>query len=214
MLTPSFFADIKYIFRSPQNFLTTRFLEISPKRLSSIAQLSIFLGIFLGSAASLFFSVLVQQAIPAADAQALAAIQSLGFNETTFLEFVKIQKAYSLMLMLLSPLLCFMASHIFGGVLYFFLGFMQRSEKNQRNLEAFMDCANFGLTFTAYYAIPVIGPFAGMILIALNTSRAITAKMQMTGFLKAFGIFSAIYICFFVASNAFYLLALELATFL
>lgn len=215
MLEPRFFADYKQILSSPREFLTSRLKEISSKRLSALGQFSIFLGIFLGSAIALFFSTIVQKVVPAGDVQALTAIKSLGFNEATFLEFVKVQKAYSLMLMVLSPILCFMAPHIFGGVLYFFMGFLNRSEHpNQRNLENFIDCANFGLSFTIYYALPIIGPFVSMLLIAINTSRAITAKMQLTGFFKAFGIFSAIYLCFLVASNAFYLLALEVATFL
>jgi hypothetical protein len=208
--TPPFLADFKMAVFSPRRFLSERFLTCDSTRLTRMAQLATVGGLVIGGLITFGLTYWLKSQFTHGDPQALAAIQTLGMDQDAFLQMLKLQKIYPLLLVALSPLLAFMAPHIFGGLLFFFLGFKNRKMAAGPTFYGFLDCANFALISMIFYAVPLVGPPLGLILLAINISRALSQKFQLQGFIKGLGIFSAIYICFFVTSATLQLVALQL----
>ncbi len=209
----SFTRDFFQMLFSARSLLAERFGSLSSRRIFLLGFCGVFFGVLLGSLLNVFFARVVMEDFARSEAQYAAIIESLGLTAKSFIELLKAQQAYSLMLALFSPLIAYVAPHLFGGALYIFLWMIYRPN-NVFNLHRVVECSALALTAMMFYVIPGIGPLVAVIMVGVNISRALTAQYKIVGFFKIMSIVSAIYLCFFLTSATFQLLAPPFATLL
>jgi hypothetical protein len=207
----SFFKDFFGVLLSPRRFFADRFLQISARRLFGLGFLGTFSGLLLGSSLNFVFSNFILGDFSHHQDIYQNAIRSLGLTEKDFIELLHAQKAYAILMAGLSPVIAYMASHIFGGALYIFLWLLARQENNPVNFSGVVACAEASLTAMAFYFIPAFGPLLAIVMIGYNVSKALEKQFQLVGFMKALSIFSAMYITFFLTAATLQLLAHPLA---
>lgn len=210
----SLLSDLRGVLLSPQRFFNERFLQMESKSIFILGYLGTFFGLFLGSVFTAVISHVMVTDFTNNPEPYLATIKSLGLTESSFLELIKAQKAYCILMIVLSPLLAYIAPHLLGGALFIFLWLLVRPEKTKPSFLRVMECTAMALTSVAYYGLPLLGPFVALVMVVLNVSRAITVQYQIIGFMKIMSVLSAIYICFFLASTSLQLLAMPLAAML
>jgi hypothetical protein len=203
----SFISDFFNLLFSPKRFFAERFLAVSSRRIFVMGFLGTFIGLIVGSTLAIFFSDSVMTDLIKNKENYTSAIQALGLNETSFLDLMKAQKAYSMLIAILSPLIAYMASHIFGGALFIFLWLLVRPQDNTMNFARVLECASVSLTSMAFYVVPVVGPMIAIIMVGLNVSRALFQHYKLVGFMKVMSVFSALYISFFLTSATLQILA-------
>jgi len=207
----TFINDLMSILFSPTRFFEQRFKAMQSKEIFILGFVGVFLGLALGSG---LMAILAQWLLTEFDRDPqpyLAAIKSLGLTSDGFVELVKAQRAYSILLVILSPLFGYIAPHLFGGALYLFLWSLIKPEKDKIDFFKVLDCASISLTSMAFYCIPLIGPFLSFIMVLLNTSRVLAIQYQLVGFMKILAILTAMYLCFFLTSTTMQLLSQPLA---
>ncbi|HXW53318.1 MAG TPA: hypothetical protein VEL47_04340, partial [Myxococcota bacterium] len=128
-----------------------------------------------------------------------------------FVELVRAQQAYCVLLMILSPVLSYIAPHLFGGALFVFLWSLARPENTKFDFFKVMDCASISLASMAFYAVPLIGPMLSAVMVFINVSRALRAQYQLVGFAKVVAILTTMYLCFLLSTTSLQLLAVPLA---
>lgn len=210
----SFINDFFGVLLSPRQFFKDRFLQVSARRLFGLGFIGTLLGLGLGSSLNYIFSNFVLSDFLVHKEIYQSALQSLGLAERDFIELLHAQRAYAILMACLSPLIAYMASHIFGGALYIFLWLLARPQNNTINFSRVVLCAEASLTAMAYYILPAFGPLIAIIMIGYNVSKALEKQFQLVGFMKALSIFSAMYITFFLTAATLQLLAHPLAQFL
>lgn len=204
----SFFKDLLSILFSPKQFLKQRFLKLSSTRIFYLGYCGVFLGLVGGSLVTYWFSNLVSNDFTHNSEPYLAALKSLSLSGEEFLELLKTQRAYSLLLALLSPVIAYMAPHLFGGALFVFLYLLVRQQEKKLNFFEIMECSSISLVAMIFYILPGIGPLLAIVLVSINVSRALYIRYKLSGFMKVMAIISALYVCFFLSSASLQLLAL------
>lgn len=210
----SFMMDFKSALFSPRQFFSNRFMAVDGKRLFLMS----FLGMLLGLAGGNFISwilsdVIAQNWLLNKDIY-LKAAQTLGLDEKTFLELIHTQKAYSLLILFLSPVISYMAPHIFGGALFIFTSLLARPHEKPITFPETFRCASASLTSMAWYMLPVFGPMVALVMLGMNTMRAFYQCFKIQGFMLGMSIFSALYVSFFLGSATLQLLARPFSTML
>lgn len=207
-----FFNDMMRAFFSPRLFFQQRFLELSGKRIHSIGFIGIFVGILLGSLITYGISLFVGNDFSARPEVYQSALENIGgLSREEFLQIVKLQRAYSLLMAILSPFIAFMAHHLYGGALFIFLWILAKNREQNLELSRVMECASAALASMIFYAIPLIGPFVAVVMVVINTSRALFINYKMLGFMKSMSILMAVYICFFLSTASLQIVADQLA---
>lgn len=203
----SFLSDVRLVLFSPRQFFLTRFLLMNKNRIHILGFLGVFLGLGIGSLINYCVSTFIQNDFLSRPEIYQSALSSLGQSKESFIELLKLQSAYSLLMGLLSPVIAYMAPHVFGGSLFGFLWLLVRIPDVKIDFHRVMECASISLASMIFYAVPIIGPFLALIFVALNLSRSLFQQYKIVGFMKAMSILSAIYICFFVSAATLQLLA-------
>lgn len=208
---PLLISDIASLLFSPHRFLKERFLKLESSRIYLLGFIGVFLGLLLGSLINLLFCHLILQDFLSNSEPYLTVLEGLGIKQDNFLELLKAQRAYSIMLAVLSPIIAYIAPHLFGGALFVFLWLFNWSQNNKLNFFRVMECSAISLAFVAYYTIPGLGPLIALILLGINLSRALSMQYKLIGFVKIVSIISAIYFCFVLTSITLQLLAIPIA---
>lgn len=206
---PSLFQDFYRLVFSSSQFFSERFLQLSEKRIFLLGYIGMLVGLITGSLLTFWFADSVQNDFASKQELYLPALQSLGLQTDNFLELMKIQQAYSLLLALLSPVIAFIAPHILGGALFFFLWLLYRPQPIE--FARVMETARVSLGAMVLYSIPGVGPLVAIVCISLNLSRALMVQIKLVGFLKALAILATLYFCFFFGSATLQILAIPLA---
>ncbi len=208
----TFLSDFKLALFSPRVFFQHRFLLLEAKRIHILGFIGVFFGLVLGSLINYGVSVLVTEDYASRPELYQSAIASLGLEPQGFIELLGLQRSYALVLGLLSPLIAYMAHHVFGGAVFAFLWLLARKPDMKLDFFRVMECASISLSAMIFYAVPIIGPLLAVTLVTINLSRALYVHYKMVGFMKAMSILSAVYICFFLSAATLQLLAQHLAT--
>ncbi|USN51349.1 MAG: hypothetical protein H6731_02780 [Myxococcales bacterium] len=203
----SFLSDARLVFFSSRRFLEERFLLLPAKRIFALAFLGVFLGLGLGGLINYAISLAVEHDFLDRVEMYHSALAALGLDKDSFIEMLKLQRSYSFLLAVLSPVIAYMAPHIFGGALFIFLRLLVRLPEIKIDFFHTMECASVALCSMIFYAIPFIGPLLAVTLVVLNLSRALFKQYKMTGFMKGMSIFSALYLCFFIPAATLQVLA-------
>lgn len=209
-----FFSDLLMAVFKPTKFFTERFPLISRTRISLLGFFGIFIGLVLGNALTYILSTVAGKEFLVNPEPYASALQRLNLDSAQFIDLLVVQKAYSLLLIILAPLISYMGSHLFGGALFALLWLLMPQEREKLNVHRVMDVASIGLASMIFYAIPGIGPLIAVVMVALNTSRGFAIAYGIAGFLKASCILIAIYICFFLSAASLQLLAYPFSKFL
>ena len=208
------FNNLIMLWFRPNLFFTTRFLELDSHRIRILGFFGILIGLGLGSLSTYVLSTYVIQEFSRSPEEYLAAIKNLGLDSKGFLEMLALQKAYALVLGFLSPVIAFMAPHIFGGAVFAFLWLLMRGSDQKLDFSRVMDCTSVSLSCMVFYAIPAVGPLVALFMIGINLSKALFIQQALGGFMKTMGIIMAMYICFFVTAASLQLLAVPVAAWL
>ncbi len=203
---PSIIKDFFHLLFSPRKFFEQRFVHVSSRRIFVLGFIGVFFGILVGNVLTLFGAQYVLEDFTRDQTPYVTAFKSLGLDADSFTALIKAQFAYSVLLICLSPVIAYIAPHLFGGALYFFMWLLYRPN-NEFAFQRVMECAAIALTAVAFYAVPGVGALIALILVGVNTSRAITTGLKLVGFLKVISIISAMYICFFLTNASLQLLA-------
>lgn len=206
------FNDLLSLWFSPTTFFKTRFLELDSFRIRLMGLIGVVLGLALGSLCTFALATYVLKEFSLRPEDYVAAIKNLSLDTKSFLEMLSIQKAYALLLALLSGVIAYMAPHIFGGAVFAFLWLLIRDTKTKLDFGRIMDCASIALSGMIFYAIPAVGPIIALFVVGINLSRALFIKEHISGFMKTMGIIMALYICFFVSAASLQLVAVPLAS--
>ncbi len=207
----SIFMDLRGILFSPKSFFQNRFVQLSSKQIFVLGFLGTLFGLLVGSAFLASLSHVLLQEFAKNPEPYLAAIKSLSLSNEGFAELVRTQQAYCFLIIILSPILSYIAPHLFGGALFIFLWSLVKPENSKLDFFKIMDCASISLTSMAFYCVPLIGPILSAIMVFVNVSRALKAQYKIVGFMKVMAILTAMYICFLLASTSLQLLAVPLA---
>jgi hypothetical protein len=205
------FNDLIMLWFRPTTFFATRFSHLDSFRIRLLGFLGVLIGLGLGSLNIYLLSTYVIKEFSLRPEEYLALVKNLGLNNQSFVETLGLQKAYALVLGLLSPVIAFMAPHILGGAVFAFLWLLMRGSDQKLDFTCIMDCASVSLAFMVFYAIPAVGPLVALFMIGINLSRALFIKQALGGFMKTMGIIMAMYISFFVAAASLQLLAVPVA---
>lgn len=193
----------------PQKFFAHRFLLLSNKKISYMSYAAIFLGIFLGNLISFVLTQYLIKDLAQHPDNYKNAAAALNGNIANFQLMLESQHSYSIILMIISPLIAFMAPHILGGALYVFLLITPKPSKI--NLEELLLCVKTSLIAIAWYIIPGLGPLCAIIMISINLSKALYIKYQLDGLIKNVSIFLAMYISFILSSATLQMIAMNTA---
>lgn len=210
----SFIGDFKSALFSPRPFFLTRFLAVDGQRLFLMGFLGMLIGLVGGNFISWLLSDVVAQNWLLNKDIYLKAAEALGLDEKTFLELIKTQKAYSLLLLFLSPVISYMAPHIFGGALFIFTSLLARPNEKPITFPEVLRCTSASLISMAWYILPVFGPMIAMVMLGMNTMRALYQSFKIQGFMVGMSVFSALYVSFFLSSATLQLLAQPLSAML
>lgn len=210
MNTPSFFRDFFQVLFSSRRFFAERFAALSSRRIFALGFTGVCCGLLVGNALTMAFSRVVMQDFLSNQEPYTAVLSSFNLNATNFVELLQAQFAYSAMLAVLSPMLAYVAPHLFGGALFLFLWLLYRPS-SQFDFHRVMECAAVSLTSMAFYVVPGVGPLLALIMVGITMSRALFAQYKLVGFFKTMSIISALYLCFFLSSATFQLLSIPVA---
>jgi hypothetical protein len=212
LLKTTFFSDFRLALFSPRVFFANRFLLLDRRRIHAFGFIGVFLGLSIGSLINYGVSVLVSSDFLARPELYQSAISSLGLKPEGFVELLSLQRSYAVVMGALSPLIAYMAHHVFGGALFAFLWLLARKPEVKLDFFRVLECASMALASMIFYAVPIIGPLLALTMVTINVSRALLVQYKMVGFMKAMSILSAIYICFFLSAATLQMLAEHLAT--
>lgn len=208
----TFLSDFKLALFSPRVFFEHRFLGLDAKRLHALGFAGVFLGLGLGSLINYGVTTLVTNDYLVRPELYQSAINSLGLEGKGFVDLLSLQRSYALLMGILSPLIAYMAHHVFGGAVFVFLWLLARKPDMKLEFLRILECASIALCSMFFYAVPIIGPLLAVTMVTINLSRALLVQYKMVGFMKAMSILSAIYICFFLSAATMQMLAEHLAT--
>lgn len=191
----------------PRKFFTERFSLLSHFNIQVLGFLGVFFGLIIGNLITYGLSVLVSKDFLLHPEIYIDALKNLNIEQVKFVELLTIQKAYALLLILLSPLIAYMASHLFGGALFAMLWLLMPQEREKWKLHGIMDISSIALCSMLFYIIPVIGPLIAVVMVAVNVSLGIRIVHKVAGFIKTSCVIIAIYVCFFLSAASLQLLA-------
>lgn len=204
----SFMSDFLGVLFSPKAFFESRFMNLSSRRIFILGFLGMAVGLLLGSLSTYLITLSVKVDFAQNQLNYEQIIKNLGLTTESFAEMLKVQEAYHLMIAILSPFISYMAPHILGGALFGLLWLLAKPLELQISFARVLECTAIALASMAWHVVPGIGPLIAMIMVMLNLSRAIAVQYQIFGFMKAMGILSAVYLCFFLSSATLQLLAI------
>lgn len=208
-----FFRDLQQAFFSPRKFLEHRFLHMSAKRIHAIGFMGIFIGILVGSLGTYAITVWVSGDFSVRPELYEMALKNIGgLSQKDFSELLSLQRTYSLLMAALSPLIAYMAHHVYGGALFIFLWILAKNREQPIELSRVMECASASLASMIFYMIPMIGPFVALVMVIVNTSRSLLICYKMLGFMKIMSIIMAVYISFFLSTGSLQIIAQQLTS--
>ncbi|MGH7250142.1 MAG: hypothetical protein ACREGC_04140, partial [Minisyncoccia bacterium] len=152
----SFFYDIKSILFSPRQFFGQEFRQVSTQRISAMSFFCLMVGLILGGALPYFVSAFVENSFKAQPNLYLPALTSLNIDKDEFAELLKVQRAYGILLVFLSPMISFMAPHLFGGALFASLKVLVKRADLKLDFFRVMECSALGLCPLMFYGIPLV----------------------------------------------------------
>lgn len=211
MKKDTFISDLRTVLFSPKRFFETRFMDLSSKRIFALGFFAMTVGLLFGSLITWNLSILMESNVQANPSAYTEVFKSLQVSAANFSEILKIQKAYILLVAFLSPLISYMAPHLFGGALFGLLWLLTKPQNLEISFARVFECAAISLTGLFWYIVPAVGPLVAMVMVMLNISRSLAKVYKLYGFMKAMGILSAVYLCFFLGSATLQLLALPLS---
>lgn len=191
----------------PTRFFTERFPLISRARINLLGFVGIFIGLVLGNAITYALSTVAGKEFLANPEPYAGALKRLSLDNAQFIDLLVVQKAYSLLLIILAPLISYMGTHLFGGALFALMWLLMPPERERLKVHQVMDVASIALASMIFYAIPGIGPLIGLVMVALSTSKGFTIAHGIAGFIKASCILIAMYVCFFLSAASLQLMA-------
>jgi hypothetical protein len=191
----------------PSKFFTERFSAISKTRIEFLGFVGIFCGIALGNLFTYALASVAAREFLINPEPYMQALASLKIESAQFVELLVVQKAYSLMLIIVSPLISYMGSHIFGGALYALIWLLMAQDRQKLDVQRTMNVASIALCSVIFYIIPGVGPLIAVVMVAINTSKGLRLLYNVVGFLKASCVLVAVYICFFLSAASLQLLA-------
>lgn len=195
----------------PTKFYTERFLLLDKTRIQLLGFLGVLFGLVFGNLITYGLSTLVGQEFMRNPETYLNALKSLDLAEMQFVELLAVQKTYSLLLVALSPLIGYMAPHLFGSAVFGLLWLLMPAEREKLNLHRVMDLASISLCSMLFYMIPGVGPLIAVTMVAINISTGLRFLYSIVGFMKASCVMLAVYICFFLSAASLQLLAYPFA---
>ena len=166
------FNDLISLWFRPTTFFATRFLQLDSYRLRILGFIGIVLGLGLGSFNTYVLSSYVIKEFSLRPDEYLGVIKNLGLDSSGFIKMLGLQKAYALVLGFLSPLIAFMAPHIFGGAVFAFLWLLMRGSDQKLDFLGVLDCASVALSSMIFYAIPAVGPLIALFMIGINLLKS------------------------------------------
>ena len=206
----SFFSDFKLAVLRPKEFINSRFLTTPRARIERLGFSSMMFGLVAGNLMSLALCFIAAKSFLQNPEPYIEALKSLGINQEGFVELIALQKAHSLLLIILSPFICFMVPHIYGGLLFLLFWILMPLLREKLDFFRIMDVASISICGVAYYAIPLFGPLIAIILVAINSSRALMVSFQIGTFMRVASVILAVYFCFFLGSATLQLAAAAL----
>lgn len=211
MTKKSFTRDFMSLVFRPRSFLENNFSSLSKVRINNLGFFGCLFGLLVGGLINFFLASIVSSDLQNQPELYTLALDTLGLGAADFQSMLQEQRAYAIVLCFLSPVIAFMAPHIYGGALFISLWTLAKKPDAKLDFSKTLDCANLSLASMAFYAIPAIGPLVAIILVAINSSRSIFQAYKISGIMKSLSIFSALYISFFVSSSTLHILAQAVA---
>jgi len=209
-----FLRDFLLAVFKPKKFFTERFLNISKTRIEFLGIVGIFCGIVLGNLFTYALASLAGRDFLINPEPYMKALASLNIDSAQFVDLLVVQKSYSLLLIILSPLISYMGAHIFGGALYALMWLLMPLDRPKLEIGRTMNVASIALCSIIFYIIPGLGPLIAVVMVAINTSTGLRIAYNVVGFLKASCVLVAVYICFFFSAASLQLLAYPFSKFL
>lgn len=206
-----FLNDLMMAIFKPTQFYTERFPVLSRLRIQLLGFVGVFVGLIGGNLLTYGLSVLAGQEFLINPEPYLEALKKLAVDSGQFVDLLNVQKGYSLLLIMLSPFISYMAPHLFGGALFAFLWLFAPSDRTKFDFPRTMDLASISLCSMLFYIIPGIGPLIAVILVAINASRGLRIAYNINGLMKTTCVLLAVYICFFLSAASLQLLAYPFA---
>lgn len=189
-------------------------MSLSSRRIFVLGFLGMFLGLLLGGLSTMFLSIMVEGDFAQNHKAYDEALKNLQISAPNFLEVLKLQKTYNLLLAVLSPLISYMAPHLLGGALFGLLWLLAKPQNLSLSFPRVLECTAISLSAIFWHILPGIGPLIALVMIMLNISRSLAIQYQLVGFMKVLGIISAVYLCSSLASASLQLLAMPLSEWL
>jgi hypothetical protein len=204
----NFFTDFCLLLINPKKFITNYYLSLDNKRKYLLGYFGVFLGLLLGNIFSLLISIYLQHNNTFISPSLEESLKILGLEQHKLETILETQNIYSIICILLSPLLGFVLPHLLGGLLWLLL---LNKPNDKISLNKIIDCTRFSLSSLFYYSIPIFGPFISIIMLSIVLSNCLLLEFKLTGFIKHIGIWLSIYVVLFLGSDALKLLAMGLS---
>lgn len=206
-----FIKDMQMAIFQPSLMFSSRFLAMPRQRIERLGFICVFLALLVGNLITYGLSSLAASQYVLNPAAYTEAFNTLGIDPSSFLDLIGVQKAYALLLVVFSPVIAFMAPHLFGGALFAFLWIFLPHERSKFDFYRIMDLASVAMCSLSFYIIPLIGPLIAVILIAVNCSRALKAVYGLSGLTQVSAVILSVYIFFFLGATSLQLLAYPFA---
>lgn len=185
-------------------------MALSERQIISMGYGGVLLGLGLGNLITFSIAKLVISDFLVRSEPYDAALMTLGMSKEAFIDVLYLQQSYSLMMMVLSPVIAYMAPHVLAGALFIFLKLFVHVPDHKIEFSRVMECSRISLGTMLFYCIPAIGPLIALCAVAINLSRALYTHYKVSGFMKAMSIASALYVCFFISAASLQILAEQL----
>lgn len=210
----SFVSDFLNAVFKTTLFYQERFLKISRARIQLLGFAGIFFGLIVGNLITYLLVNTAKAQFILDKEPYLEALKALNIGVDQFHELLSVQKAYSLLLVVLSPFIGYMGAHLFGGALFFLIWLLMPQDRSKLDFNKAFDVASIALCSMIFYIIPGVGPLLAVIMVAVSASRGLALSYNITGFAKVTCVLIACYICFFISGASLQLLANPLTTYI
>lgn len=200
----SFFYVLKKALFDPKFFSENIYGILPDNKKFLLGYLNILLGLILGSLFNLIILANYDLFLPAME----DSLNLLNLKKETFLQVLQVQKYYSIISIILSPLLSYMLPHIIGGALWLFLNIGEK----KYDLIKILNIVKASFSTMIFCAIPIIGPVIFIIKFSLLISRLLFVEFKLVGFVKTLSIIGSIYIGLFFGSDILKILALGITS--
>lgn len=209
-LTPSFLSDFFSLVFKPKKFLNSRLHEISQTRIFFLGFFGLVFGLLVGMTLSLLITTFVINDFGLHKHNYEEMLKLINLTPKEFIDKLNEQKYYCLILIFLSPVIGYMAPHIFGGACFFCFKLVNFDKEKKLSLAQATSYASIAMASMFFYALPVLGPIIAPVMVSVAMFKALSLQVLQT-FSRIVSIIFAMYITFFLASVTLQALAFALA---